>query len=139
MLPSLHCAQRVSSLSLRDKDDSNHLQSLTAHQARIPSVLITNFTFDSIYSLLSISFLEQSPSQHLLADPNNVSHHHDYPEPDTPIPEETLSPLVEQIFEGYRHADMLLILPGAIPIPSFNVSPSLPATQWINPSSRLFE
>ncbi len=139
MLPSLHCAQRVSSLSLRDKDNSNHLQSLAAHQARIPSVLITNFTFDSIYSLLSISFLEQSPSQHLLADPNNVSHHHDYPEPDTPIPEETLSPLVEQIFEGYRHADMLLILPGAIPIPSFSVSPSLPATQWINPSSRLFE
>jgi hypothetical protein len=34
---------------------------------------------------------------------------------------------------------MLLILPGAIPIPSFSVTPSLPATQWINPSSRLFE
>jgi hypothetical protein len=101
-------------------------------------VLITNFTFDSIYSLLSISFLEQSPSQHL-ADPNNSTHHLDHPEHDNPIPEETLSPLVKQIFEGYRHADMLLILPGAIPIPSFSVSPSLPATQWINPSSRLFE
>lgn len=102
-------------------------------------MLITNFTFDSIYSLLSISFLEQSSSQHLLADPNNSTHHDDLPEPDTPIPEETLSPLVKQIFEGYRHADMLLILPGAIPIPSFSVSPSLPATQWINPGSRLFE
>ena len=34
---------------------------------------------------------------------------------------------------------MLLILPGAIPIPSFSVSPSLPATQWINPNSRVFE
>jgi hypothetical protein len=135
MLPSLHCA----SLLLKDRDNSYHFQSLAAHQARIPSVLITNFTFDSIYSLLSISFLEQSPSQHLLADPNDSTHHHDHPEPDTPIPEETLSPLVEQIFEGYRHADMLLVLPGAIPIPSFCVSPSLPATQWINPSSRLFE
>jgi hypothetical protein len=101
-------------------------------------VLITNFTFDSIYSLLSISFLEQSSSQHLLADLNNSTHHHD-PEPDTPIPEETLSPLVKQILEGYCHADMLLILPGAIPIPSFSVTPSLPATQWINSSSRLFE
>jgi len=102
-------------------------------------VLITNFTFDSIYSLLSISFLEQSPPQHLLVDPNNFTHQHDYPERDTPIPEETLSPLVQQIFEGYRHADMLLILPGAIPIPSFSIFPSLPATQWINPSSRVFE
>ena len=102
-------------------------------------MLITNFTFDSIYSLLSISFLEQSPSQHLLADPNSSTNHHDHPEPDTPIPQETLSPLVKQILEGYCHADMLLILPGAIPIPSFSVTPSLPATQWINPSSRLFE
>ena len=102
-------------------------------------MLITNFTFDSIYSLLSISFLEQSTSQHLLADVNKPTHGHDHPESDTPIPEETLSPLVKQIFEGYRHADMLLILPGAIPIPSFSVSPSLPATRWINPSSRLFE
>lgn len=100
-------------------------------------MLITNFTFDSIYSLLSISILEQSPSQHLLANSNNSTHHP--PEPDTPIPEERLSPLVQQIFEGYRHADMLLILPGAIPIPSFSISPSLPATQWIDPSSRLFE
>lgn len=34
---------------------------------------------------------------------------------------------------------MLLILPGAIPIPSFSIFPSLPATHWIDPSSRLFE
>jgi hypothetical protein len=61
------------------------------------------------------------------------------PEPDMPIPEETLSPLVQQIFEGYRHADMLLVLPGAIPIPSFATSPSLPATQWIDPISRSFK
>lgn len=137
MLPSLHCAQHSSYLSVWVQDNSYHSQSLAAHKARIPSVLITNFTFDSIYSLLSVSFLEQSPSQHLLTNPDNSIDHH--PEHDTPIPEETLSPLVRQIFEGYRHADMLLILPGAIPIPSFSVSPSLPATQWINPNSRLFE
>jgi hypothetical protein len=137
MLPSLHCAQHASSLSLWDQENSYHFQSLAAHKARIPSVLITNFTFDSIYSLLSISFLEQSPSQHLLVDSNNSTHHP--PEPDTPVSEETLLPLVQQIFEGYRHADMLLILPGAIPIPSFSISPSLPATQWVDPSSRLFE
>ena len=137
MLPSLHCTQHTSSLSLWNQDNSYHFPSLAAHRARIPSVLITNFTFDSIYSLLSISFLEQSPSQHLLANPDNSINHSS--EHDTPIPEETLSPLVHQIFDGYRHADMLLILPGAIPIPSFSVSPSLPATQWIDPGSRLFE
>jgi hypothetical protein len=137
MLPSLHCAQHASSLSPLDQDNSYYSQSLAAHKARIPSVLITNFTFDSIYSLLSVSFLEQSLSQHLLANSDNPIDHQ--PEHDIPIPEETLSPLVQQIFEGYRHADMLLILPGAIPIPSFSISPSLPATQWINPSSRRFE
>jgi hypothetical protein len=63
---------------------------------------------------------------------------HHLPEPDMPIPEETLSPLIQQIFEGYRHADMLLVLPGSIPIPSFTISPSLPATQWIDPISRSF-
>jgi hypothetical protein len=100
-------------------------------------VLITNFTFDSIYSLLSASFVEQTHSQHLLANLSDSMHHP--PEPDTPIPEETLSPLVQQIFEGYRHADLLLVLPGAIPIPSFTTSPSLPATQWIVPISRSFK
>src|ERR1700744_2783552 len=99
MPPSLHCAQHNPSLSLWDQDNSYHFQSLAANKARIPSVLITNFTFDSIYSLLSISFLEQSSSQHLLADLNGSTHQP--PEPDTPIPEEILSPLVQQIFEGY--------------------------------------
>ncbi|KAH9957447.1 hypothetical protein BC827DRAFT_1225936 [Russula dissimulans] len=117
--------------------DAAFLAFLAAHNARIPSVLITNFTFDSIYSLLSASFVEQSFSQHLLANPSNLTHHPF--EPDTPIPEETLSPLVQQLFEGYRHADMLLVLPGAIPIPSFSISLSLPATQWINPSTRVFK
>jgi hypothetical protein len=97
-------------------------------------VLITNFTFDSIYSLLSASFVEQSSSQHLANPIGSVAH-----PPDTPIPEATLTPLVQQIFDGYRHADMLLILPGAIPIPSFSISPSLPSTQWIDPNTRLFK
>ncbi len=100
-------------------------------------MLITNFTFDSIYSLLSASFIEQFPLQHLQANSSGSENHR--PEPDTPIPEETLSPLVQQIFDGYRHADMLLILPGAIPIPSFSISPPLPSTQWIDPNSRLFK
>ena len=111
--------------------------SLAANKARIPSVLITNFTFDSIYSLLSASFVDQCHSQHLLANPTNSTSQP--PEPDIPIPEEILSPLVQQIFDGYRCADLLLVLPGAIPIPSFSVSPSLPATQWIDSISSSFK
>ena len=112
----------------------NFVSSLAAHRARVPSVLITNFTFDSIYSLLSASFVEQFPSQHL-ANPSSSADH----PLDTPIPEAILSPLVQQIFDGYRHADMLLILPGAIPIPSFSTTPPLPSTRWIDPNTRLFK
>ncbi|KAI0303566.1 hypothetical protein B0F90DRAFT_1809352 [Multifurca ochricompacta] len=120
--------------------DAAFLAFLAAHKSRIPSVLITNFTFDSIYSLLSASFVEQSHSQHLLANPGNSSNSVQHsPELDVPIPEKILSPLVQQIFEGYCHADMLLILPGAIPIPSFTTSPSLPATRWIDPILRSFK
>jgi hypothetical protein len=108
--------------------------SLAANKTRIPSALITNFTFDSIYSLLSASFVDQSHSQHLIANPTNSIPQHS--EPDIPISEEILSPLVQEIFDGYRYADLLLVLPGAIPIPSFAVSPSLPATQWIDSISR---
>ena len=135
MRPSLHCARHVFLLvSLGSGSSSYFFSSLAAHKARVPSVLITNFTFDSIYSLLSASFVEQFPSQHL-ANPTSSADH----PPDDPIPEATLSPLVQQIFDGYRHADMLLLLPGAIPIPSFSISPSLPSTRWIDPNTRLFK
>src|SRR5712691_9678307 len=134
MRPSLHCAQHVFLVTLRPGLSSYFFSSLAAHKARVPSVLITNFTFDSIYSLLSASFVEQFPSQHLANPISSVDH-----PPDTPIPEATLSPLVQQIFDGYRHADMLLILPGAIPIPSFSISPSLPSTRWIDPNAGLFK
>ncbi|KAF8270545.1 hypothetical protein EI94DRAFT_1777831 [Lactarius quietus] len=86
--------------------DAAFLAFLAANNTRIPSVLITNFTFDSIYSLLSASFVDQCQSQHLLA---NLTNSTSQPlEPDIPIPEEILSPLVQQIFDGYRYADLLL-------------------------------
>ena len=134
MRPSLHCAQHVFLVTLASGLSSYFFSSLAAHKARVPSVLITNFTFDSIYSLLSASFVEQFPSQHL-ANPSSSADH----PLDTPIPEATLSPLVQQIFDGYRHADMLLILPGAIPIPSFSTTPPLPSTRWIDPNTRFFK
>ncbi|KAI0264345.1 hypothetical protein BC834DRAFT_882547 [Gloeopeniophorella convolvens] len=117
--------------------DAAFLAFLAAHRARLPSVLITNFTFDSIYSLLSASFVDQSQHDRLLATQGYFSQ--GPVEPDVPISEETLVPLVQQIFDGYRHADMLYRLPGAIPIPSFATSPELPATRWIDPIGRSFK
>ena len=57
---------------------------------------------------------------------------------DAPIPTAVLEPLVSQLLSGYRHADILLLLPGFIPIPSFFQSISLPATPWVDPSTNKF-
>lgn len=51
---------------------------------------------------------------------------------DTPIPPEEISPLVDQVHAGFRCADLLLRLPGAIPIPSFTTHPSLPSPDWVD-------
>ncbi|KAH9944850.1 hypothetical protein B0H21DRAFT_791976 [Amylocystis lapponica] len=117
--------------------DAAFLGCLAAHRAGLPSVLITNFTFDSVYSYLSTSMIDSvsSPQAYevdappLYADPFTS---------DTPIPLEELAPLVDQIFHGYRYADLLLRLPGAIPIPAFAITPGLPASDWVNPDSRKF-
>lgn len=56
--------------------------------------------------------------------------------PDIPIPHDELAPLVEEIYEGYRCADLLIRLPGYIPIPSFFVDPPLPSFRWIDVDTR---
>ncbi|KAG6832797.1 hypothetical protein H0H92_009415 [Tricholoma furcatifolium] len=58
--------------------------------------------------------------------------------PDIPILSEELAPLVSQIHEGYRCADLLLLLPGFIPIPSFEIYPSLPAPTWVDVDTNSF-
>ena len=57
---------------------------------------------------------------------------------DRPIPHEEVSPLVDQVHAGFRCADLLLRLPGAIPIPSFTPHPSLPSTEWVEVSTQSF-
>ncbi|KAF8150728.1 hypothetical protein B0H34DRAFT_729986 [Crassisporium funariophilum] len=112
--------------------DAAFLGCLAAKEVGIPSILITNFSFDSVYSYLTTQLLDVAPS----------SHHTDaLPSlldilPDDPIPHSELSPLVEQIHAGYRCADLLVRLPGHIPIPSFFVQPSLPSSDWINVETR---
>lgn len=46
---------------------------------------------------------------------------------------------MQAIVEGYRCADLLLRLPGAIPLPSFSTSPSLPSPQWVDPHTKTFK
>lgn len=107
--------------------------SAAANATGLPSVLITNFTFDSVFSYLSTSLVDgtvaNQTSSPLTAQPLP---------PDVAIPMSELAPLVEEVWEGYRCADLLLRLPGAIPIPSFFASPMLPSTEWVDPGTKAF-
>ena len=115
---------------MRDIDTDG--PSLAAKEAGIPSILITNFSFDSVYSYLSTPMLDIAPSSHhtdSLPSLLDIS-------TDDPIPYTELAPLVEQIYSGYRCADLLVRLPGYIPIPSFFVQPSLPSFKWVDVKSQ---
>ncbi|KAF9223707.1 hypothetical protein BS17DRAFT_802241 [Gyrodon lividus] len=105
--------------------DAAFLGCLAAHAAYLPSILITNFTFDSVYSYLATSYTDHSSVGPryggILVDEKVL---------DEPIPNEDIRPLVQQIYEGYRCADFLVRLPGFIPIPSFFASFPLPAPSW---------
>lgn len=105
-----------------------------ATMARIPSILVTNFTFDSVYSYLGTEVSDSG----LLSDTLQKSDQTTLTLDDTPVPLDVLEPLVSQLLAGYRHADTLLLLPGFIPIPSFFPSPALPATAWVHPSTNRF-
>ena len=49
-----------------------------------------------------------------------------------------MQPLIEQIHAGYRCADILIRLPGHIPIPSFATFPSLPSSEWVDVTRNVF-
>ena len=105
---------------------------MAAKEAGIPSILITNFSFDSVYSYLSTPLLDVAPSLHhtdFLPTVLDIS-------TDDLIPYSELAPLVEQIHAGYRCADLLVRLPGYIPIPSFFIQPSLPSFTWVDVKSQ---
>ncbi|KAI0326951.1 hypothetical protein GY45DRAFT_1309622 [Cubamyces sp. BRFM 1775] len=120
--------------------DAAFLGCLAANEAGIPSVLITNFSFDSVYSYLSTTFIDELTKPDLAVDALCPPTHkaHDDLEPDVPISLEELAPLVDQIHAGYRCADLLLRLPGAIPLPSFAVQPGLPSPEWVDRQTRTF-
>ncbi|KAI0360209.1 hypothetical protein OH77DRAFT_911072 [Trametes cingulata] len=121
--------------------DAAFLGCLAANEAGVPSILITNFSFDSVYSYLSTPFIDEPPKPDppldaLLPPPAKAP---EELEPDVPVPLDELAPLVEQIHSGYRCADLLLRLPGAIPLPSFALNPSLPSPDWVDINTRTFK
>ncbi|KAJ7081811.1 hypothetical protein B0H15DRAFT_764286, partial [Mycena belliarum] len=107
--------------------DSAFIGCLAATERGIPSILVTNFTFDSVYSYLATTLVD-SPEQ---------DHFHALV-PDIPVSPAELEPLVDQIHTGYRCADLLLRLPGYIPIPAFAKAPSLPSSEWVDPHTNRF-
>ncbi|KAM5537184.1 hypothetical protein V8D89_009117 [Ganoderma adspersum] len=122
--------------------DAAFLGCLAANEVGLPSVLVTNFSFDSVYSYLSTSMIDESPrpvhpAVDAMLSPTSVKVK-DELEPDAPIPEAELAPLVAQILAGYRCADLLLRLPGTIPLPSFAIHPALPSPAWINDDAHAF-
>jgi hypothetical protein len=104
--------------------DAAFLAFLAADAARLPSVLVTNFSFDSVFSYLNAPTIQPSDAN--------------FPEPDRPVSDNELEPLVRQVYEGYRRADLLLRLPGHIPLPAFEIKPALPASSWVDFSARTF-
>lgn len=118
-----------------------YICSLAAKAAGKPCILITNFTFDSVYSYLSTSLVDYSspqPDGHLLPYDRSVEISFMDLVPDVPVPQTDLAPLVDQIHAGYRCADLLMLLPGYIPIPSFTIYPTLPSSNWVDPRTNHF-
>ncbi|KAI0787436.1 hypothetical protein C8Q74DRAFT_1251708 [Fomes fomentarius] len=76
--------------------DAAFLGCLAAHHAGIPSVLITNFSFDSVYSYLSTPLIDEPnkpefPALDGMLSPPSAKAKEEL-EPDVPIPNEVLTP-----------------------------------------------
>lgn len=98
--------------------DATFLPCKAAERAGIPSVIISNFTFDSCYSYLS-------------APPSAL-------DTSDPIPPGLLEVPVSLAISDYASSSLLLRLPGAIPLPSYDTDVPLPATTWVDFVNRKF-
>ncbi|CAG8611952.1 13063_t:CDS:2 [Funneliformis caledonium] len=87
--------------------DAPFLPCAAAAAAGIPSVIISNFTFDAVY--------------------NGLCEGDEF--------DNTIKKLVEQVIEDYKHSELLIRLPGHIPIPSFSGTQLYPCNTITPPSS----
>lgn len=97
--------------------------SAAAAAAGIPSAIISNFTFDSCYSYLD------APAQTYtdLEDGEDV-----------PLKTSDLEAPVSQTVSDYQHASLLLRLPGAIPLPAFDLDVPMPSSRWVDRAKNSF-
>ncbi|KAH9816168.1 hypothetical protein DFH28DRAFT_891532 [Melampsora americana] len=107
--------------------DAPFLPCAAAFQVGIPSIIISNFTFCSCYSYLSMPNSNEDDS---LIESEEVQ---------DPIDPKVLNPLVKKVISDYSKANLLLRLPGWIPIPGFDTDVGLPSTQWVNLSNHSFK
>lgn len=85
---------------------------VAASQANIPSVIISNFTFDSCYAYLSANNFVEEVEQS--------------------IDLKKLNDLVTIVTRDYSRADLLLRLPGPIPIPAFDLHIESSVCDWVD-------
>ncbi|GAA6054431.1 hypothetical protein JCM3770_007213 [Rhodotorula araucariae] len=104
--------------------DATFLGCAAAKGAGLPSIIISNFTFDSCYSYLSHPTLA---SLELGAE-----------EPEPALDPSVLDPLVDQTIADYSCASLLLRLPGVIPIPAFDTDVPMPSGCWVNDDRTAF-
>ncbi|KAF8339585.1 uncharacterized protein EI90DRAFT_2966730 [Cantharellus anzutake] len=121
--------------------DAVFLACASANRAGIHSVLITNFTFDSNWSWLASDIPQDTPWA--TASDHSVGAHLvdgiiDDPTAFQPLKETDLEPLVTQMRNDYQCANLLCLLKGCIPIPSFSVHPNLPSTNWVSRETNSF-
>ncbi|PLW55119.1 hypothetical protein PCANC_05269 [Puccinia coronata f. sp. avenae] len=98
--------------------DAPFLPCAAASQAKIPSVIVSNFTFDSCYSYLAAFGEDEDGGPRIDA--------------------ERLDALVAITVADYSKAELLLRLPGEIPIPGFDDDITLPATTWTDERTGYF-
>ena len=107
------------------------MHSAAAARAGLPAAIVSNFTFSSCYSYLDAP-VYVSPATKLRAPEVAPKLSDEDDEEDSPLSPDVLAPLVQQSIDDYSHASLLLRLPGAIPIPSFDIDAPLPASLWVD-------
>ncbi|MBW0535079.1 hypothetical protein O181_074794 [Austropuccinia psidii MF-1] len=103
--------------------DAPFLPCAAANQANLPSIIISNFTFDSCYSYLQQDSLNQTNQNQI-----NL----------TTLDHQKLQNLINITIKDYACANALFRLPGSIPIPAFDNQIELPATKWIDLEKKSF-
>ena len=96
--------------------DATFLGLAAARRARVPAALVSNFTFDTCYSYLTCSSSSSRSSS----------------EQEAPLERAEMLALAEQTRDMYACANLVVRLPGVIPLPAFEQDMALPEPRTID-------